>query len=398
MCLPWFSSMTAHAGIEVDFITTRGTITAVMEYDKAPKAVANLVALASGTRAYLDPASGRVMRGQFFIGAGFFDVVNTAGVKTMETGSPTDLGGDGPGYTFPDEFHPALLHEPYVLSMSNAGPNTNGSRFCFTGNVSLAARDGRNVVFGRVTEAASRAVIDAILAAGSGATDILTVDVRRSGPDAIAFDESAVGLPQVSAVTAPLRVVPGVSVEWLGLQPPFTVLRAHQSVNLADWSPHYRRMAGLDDPASPPSLLIDSADVPARFYHFSLTAFPAAGGVTDMSNRTLTIESPGVGTLVYRFNPQGDGGTYENILFPGEPPFFAGNFTVSNLIPAEFEPYSFRVLLHAAGLGGSPYNLIRAGIDTVQPGSVNGRHLTRLYDSSLNPVFEDPGTMSLSRP
>jgi peptidyl-prolyl cis-trans isomerase A (cyclophilin A) len=397
-CLPLLSAISAHGGIEVDFITTRGTITAVMEHDKAPKAVANLLSLANGTRAYVDSSSGRVMRGAFFNGANFFGVINTAGVKTIETGSPTNLGGDGPGYTFPDEFHPALIHEPYVLSMANGGPNTNGSRFCFTGNVSITSRDGRNVVFGRVTEPAGRAVIDAILAAGSGATDILSVDIRRSGPEAMAFDQSAAGLPEVSPVAAPLRVIPGLSVEWLGVQPPFSVLRTYQSVDLADWSPHFRRMTGLDDPPSPPFLMIDPADASARFYHFSLTSYPGAGGVTGMSNRTLTIQSPGIGTLIYRFNATGSGGTYENIVFPGEPPFFAGNFTVSGLVPAQFEPYSFRILLLANGLGGSPYKLIRSGIDTVDPQAVTGRHITLLSDGSMNPVFEDEGTMELSRP
>jgi peptidyl-prolyl cis-trans isomerase A (cyclophilin A) len=396
--VPLLSVNSVHAGIEVDFITTRGTITAVMEHEKAPKAVANLLSLANGTRAYVDPSTGRVMRGAFFEGADFFDVINTAGVKTVETGSPTNSGDDGPGYTFPDEFHPALIHEPYVLSMANAGPNTNGSRFCFTGNVSMASRDGRNVVFGRVTAPAGRAVIDAVLAAGSGATEILSVEIRRSGPESLAFDESAAGLPGVSPVTAPLRVIPGLSVEWLGVQPPFSVLRASQSVDLADWSPHFRRMTGLDDPASPPSLMIDPADVSARFYHFSLTTYPASGGVTGMSNRILTIQSPGAGTLIYRFNAAGTGGTYENIVFPGEPPFFSGNFTVSDLVAAQFEPYSFRILLLAGGLGGSPYNLIRAGIDTVDTDAVTGRHITLFSDGSLNPVFEDEGTMELSRP
>jgi peptidyl-prolyl cis-trans isomerase A (cyclophilin A) len=396
--MPLLSAISSHAGIEVDFITSRGTITAVLEQDRAPKAVANLLSLANGTRAYVDPATGRVMRGAFFEHANFFEVTNTTGVKTIETGSPTNLGGDGPGYTFPDEFDPLLIHEPYVLSMVNGGPNTNGSRFCFTGNISMPARDGRNVVFGRVTKPASRAVIDAIFAAGSGATDVLSVEIRRSGTEAMAFDECAAGLPEVWPVDAPLRVIPGLSVEWLAVQPPFSILRAHQSVDLAEWSAHFRSMTGLDDPASPPSLIIDPADAPARYYHFSLTTFPGAGGVTSMSNRTLTIESPGVGTLIYQFNAAGTGGTYENIVFPGEPPFFAGNFTVSDLVPAQFEPYSFRILLFASGLGGSPYNLIRAGIDTVVPEAATGRHITLFSDELMNPVFEDEGSMELSRP
>jgi len=83
VCVPLLVAISAHGGIEVDFITTRGTITAVMEHEKAPKAVANQLSLAKGTRAYLDPASGRVMRGAFFNSAKFHEVINTAGVKTI---------------------------------------------------------------------------------------------------------------------------------------------------------------------------------------------------------------------------------------------------------------------------------------------------------------------------
>lgn len=391
--------VSADAEIEVDFNTTRGTITAVMEYGKAPKAVANLLSLANGTRSHVDPPTGRVISSAFFEGLSFHEVTNTSAVKTIETGSPSDLGGDDPGFVFPDEFDESLLHEPYVLSMASNGPNTNGSRFCFTGDVSMPSRNRRNTVFGRVVDPASRAVIDAILAAGSGTTEILTLESRRSGANAIAFDDLAQGLPEVWPVSMPLRVNPGETVEWLGIQPPFSVLKAHQSGNLTEWSPCFSRMCGLDDPPSPPSLVIGQADAPSRFYHFSLTAYPEdAGGISGLSNRRLAIKAPGIGTIIYRFNAEGSGGTYENIVFPGEPPFFSGLFTVSDSSPSEFQPHSFRMLLYASGLGGSPYSLIRAGIDNTELSAVHGRHATRFLDESMNTVFEDEGTMILTRP
>jgi cyclophilin family peptidyl-prolyl cis-trans isomerase len=102
-----------------------------------------------------DQAPATVNNWVFLARKGYYDSVTFHRVIPgfmAQTGDPTGTGSGGPGYTFPDEFSPALRHKSEgMLSMANRGPATNGSQFFIT-YVPTPHLDGRHTVFGRVVK------------------------------------------------------------------------------------------------------------------------------------------------------------------------------------------------------------------------------------------------------
>jgi cyclophilin family peptidyl-prolyl cis-trans isomerase len=78
----------------------------------------------------------------------------------VQGGDPTGSGSGGPGYRFNDEAGALRMkHDgPGMLSMANAGPNTNGSQFFLT-HVATPWLDGKHGVFGKITDKASLDVL-----------------------------------------------------------------------------------------------------------------------------------------------------------------------------------------------------------------------------------------------
>jgi len=127
---------------KVSMETTRGTIELELYPVYAPKTVNNFVFLASEG---------------FYDGVSFHRVIANF---MVQGGDPTGTGAGGPGYRFEDEtYGNPLKHESKVISMANAGPNTNGSQFFIT-HTPQPHLNGRHTVFGKVTVGAE--VVDAI--------------------------------------------------------------------------------------------------------------------------------------------------------------------------------------------------------------------------------------------
>jgi len=122
--------------------TNRGVIRLCLYADKVPQTVANFE---------------KLVNEGFYNGLKFHRVIPDF---MIQTGCPKGTGTGGPGYTFRDEFHKDLKHNgPGVLSMANAGPNTNGSQFFIT-HVATPWLDGKHSIFGKVID--GQDVVDSI--------------------------------------------------------------------------------------------------------------------------------------------------------------------------------------------------------------------------------------------
>ncbi|MCX7977375.1 MAG: peptidylprolyl isomerase [Bdellovibrionaceae bacterium] len=148
------------------FETSKGNFKVQLFADKAPKTVENFIGLAKGTREWTDPATGKKVKKPFYTGLKFHRVIDGF---MIQGGCPLGNGTGGPGYKFDDEFHPELKHSKKgILSMANAGPNTNGSQFFIT-VAKTEWLDNKRSVFGEVVEGYD--VVEAISKVKTGPMD-----------------------------------------------------------------------------------------------------------------------------------------------------------------------------------------------------------------------------------
>ena len=147
-----------NASYTATFKTARGDIVVELFAKQAPNTVNNFVFLARD---------------------GFYDNITFHRVIPdfmAQGGDPEGNGRGGPGYQFADEFDQSLRHDkPGILSMANAGPNTNGSQFFIT-HVPTPHLDGKHSVFGQVTEG-----MDVVLSLANGDA-LTTIEITEKAP------------------------------------------------------------------------------------------------------------------------------------------------------------------------------------------------------------------------
>lgn len=127
------------------FETGKGTIRIKLYAEDVPFTVANFVNLS---------------RRDFYKNLTFHRVISDF---MIQGGCPYGTGTGGPGYQFEDEFVKGLRHDkPGILSMANAGPQTNGSQFFIT-HLPTPHLDYRHTVFGEVVSNEDQEVVNSIV-------------------------------------------------------------------------------------------------------------------------------------------------------------------------------------------------------------------------------------------
>jgi peptidyl-prolyl cis-trans isomerase A (cyclophilin A) len=165
--------------------TSAGRVVIQLFPDHAPKTVRNFVDLAEGGREWQDPSTGQRTTAKLYDGTIFHRVIPNF---MIQGGDPLGNGRGGPGYQFPDEFHPELqFNRPYLLAMANAGPGTNGSQFFITTGPTPHL-NRRHTIFGEVIEGSD--VVDRISQAKTSSQDrpiddvvIQSVTIDRGGTE-----------------------------------------------------------------------------------------------------------------------------------------------------------------------------------------------------------------------
>lgn len=383
---------TTQAQIFADFQTSLGDFTVELNHAAAPKTVANFVSLAEGTRSWISPSGVIQENKPFYNGLIFHRVI--AGFMN-QGGCPLGTGSSGPGYAFPDETSNSLLHEGMVISMANSGADTNGSQFFITLGVPKTWLDGKHTVFGKVISGGP--VVELINAVPT--TDarpdtpviIQTVNIRRVGAEALAFDVQAQNLPIVKqGIAGNLQIDPGVKVDFTPLNPwvSGSTTDIYRSADLTNWTLTYRYYHGLGTPDVSP-FEIDrraSETVPLTdkaFYRIVEVEHPGAFSPRSFADKSLIATwDSGSQNMTFNFDSTGS---------HGEVIFAVGNTTFDVV---EYTPKPYGIIecnIRTAAYGWLGLDLRFTGQNTTH---ILGTHSFYRYNGGWLYVGQGPFTVT----
>ncbi len=166
-------------GLYAKLDTSKGNILMKFTENKTPYTVANFISLAEGKNKFV---SDNFKNKKFYNGIIFHRVIKDF---MIQAGDPTASGSGGPGYRFDDEITDLKHDSAGILSMANAGKNTNGSQFFIT-HKATPWLDGKHTVFGKVIEGLN--IVDSIQQNDT----IHDVEIIRIGSKAKKFNASEI--------------------------------------------------------------------------------------------------------------------------------------------------------------------------------------------------------------
>ena len=314
------------AQVYADFQTSLGNFTCQLNYVETPKAVANFMTLADGSRVWMDESTGQISTLRpaqpFYDGLTFHHVYDETGFRIIQGGSRSGDDADGPGYTMPDEFKESVpasykFDKAYTLAMLNSsGLNTSGSQFFITG-CPISDLEGRYTVIGKVITGTE--IIEAILGVDTDSNNtpvtpvvIQHVTVRRVGKDAMKFVPSRIALPKVtSPKTHPNTAVGQWSMVTFPQAAKTTARFFYRDFALnTPWSPAGIRYVGPGEKTITSAVLAipnPSVNITATLqYRVGVATYPA-DMVTPgtLAGNQLYLENE-AGEYLFRFNATGD--------------------------------------------------------------------------------------------
>ncbi|NCC93066.1 MAG: peptidylprolyl isomerase [Opitutae bacterium] len=306
-------------GIFADFSTSMGDFTVFLDHERAPRAVASFVGLATGKTGWLDEHT-NVWHRPFYDGSIFHRVVKVVETNNLvvETNGIAIQGGGylwrsvstntgvvytnfaGPGYKMLECLTNGLAHSNGAISMANSGPNTDGSQFFITAT-NVPFWDGGYSVFGHVVSGLPVVVAIAAVAV-QGPNDrpvedvvLSRVAIRREGAAAAAFDVAAQGIP--SPESTPMAAYrSGTNLELrIELATQTKPLMFSESPDLQNWEHSRLLPASVNFYTDPDQIIpgsIPLANLGAKyFFHSSRVRYPTPlTAPASQRGRTFTFK------------------------------------------------------------------------------------------------------------